>query len=253
MFSDQLAQFRLTYELAPIFFIGGITGNTPGSGVPITSYTQGQDFTSLFRPSSKETDPDSFFARFVVISGGALIDNQAATYPLLNLTIAANAIITNPLSVSLRMICPVGASGAYSHKLSVMTALKNTISQHINLGGTFNVATPAYLYTGMLLTKLHDITPEGNPQVQFQWQWDFFQPLISSTATQAAENTTMGKIGVQVPAVQESLLANIGAVVPSGSIIPNAFTATGNSAKPPANSQYFPSLPAGASIFPKGQ
>ena len=31
------AQFALTYELSPIFFIGDIAGNLPGAAVPIIS------------------------------------------------------------------------------------------------------------------------------------------------------------------------------------------------------------------------
>lgn len=194
--SSGAAQFMLTYQLSPIMFVGGgVGGSVPGGMVPIISYTQGQDFdTGLLSQSNPDLKLDDYFAHFMPLTGSTLIDYAVGGYPFINQTTAANALIANPLKLSMLMTCPVRGDSPYSQKLSTLTALQSTIASHIAQGGLFNVATPAFLYTNVILTAIRDVTQGESPQVQYQWVWEFVQPLVTLVAAQAAENTQMKKI-----------------------------------------------------------
>ena len=97
-------QFKLTYELSPIILTGGIATNIPGGGLPIVSITEALNFTEGLLSGGEDLDLDDFFAHFVPLAGSSLIDQQIAKYPLANQTVAANAVITQPLNISMRMI-----------------------------------------------------------------------------------------------------------------------------------------------------
>lgn len=231
--SSGASQFQLAYELSPIAFVGGIAGN-PSQILPITSIIQGANFVAgLLRPGENMLDTGEYFARFVLESGSTLIENQIATYPMINLTTAANAIITQPLRIAMRMICPATTKIPYPRKLSMMTGLVNSLNNHIALGGTFNVSTPAYTYQGLLLENLRDVSPQidrANAQVQLEYVWSFMKPLIAGEQVQAALNTLMGMVnnGTQtsgdppgsqplINASNSSTPPNVGAIIPAAS------------------------------------
>jgi hypothetical protein len=80
-------------------------------------------------------------------------------------------------------------------KLMTMQALQQTLSQHINQGGTFTVLTPSYIYVDALLSDLRDVSGQNNNgQPQVEWQWDFEQPLVSAQAAQSQQNGLISKI-----------------------------------------------------------
>lgn len=126
--------------------------------------------------------PDSFeFARFRPLPGHTLMQNDVATYPVANQSVAANAVITNPLSISMEMIVPASAAITVSRKLAIMTSLKQALNNHTAQGGWYNVCTPSFIYTGCLLTSLVDASEDGfGSQPQVRWVWNFIQPLIST-------------------------------------------------------------------------
>lgn len=195
--SDGIDQFRLTYEISPIILVGGIAENVPGKMTPIISLIQAQDFSSGLLSSGNATGFDDYVAHFKVMAGGTLIENQVGQYPFANQQVAANAIIVQPLRVSLLMIAPAPANGGYPQKLAAFSSLQRTLNDHIIQGGTFTVATPAYLYTSCLLLGIRDVSGGDEKQVQTQWQWDFYQPLLTQAAAQAAQNSLMNRITAQ--------------------------------------------------------
>lgn len=190
--------FRLQFEISPIILVGGIASGTPGGMLPVINLMSGLD-QSGFQSSGNSTDYNSY-AHFEPLAGSTLEEFEIGTYPFANQYVAANAVIFEPLKLSLLMIAPAPANGGYTNKINAFTNVKSSLDQHISQGGYFNVATPAYLYTGALLVTLRDITPPDSRQKQWSWQWDFLLPLISQQSADQAQNVLTQKMtsGVQV-------------------------------------------------------
>jgi hypothetical protein len=210
------AEFATSYEISPIVLLGGSALNS-GSQIPIVNLLQAaayaQGLVSSATPPDLNTggtptgggtpvtagggiSVNSYFAKFTVPPGGTLIDNDIAHFPLANQATAANAVISKPLHVTLKMICPAGTAVSYSAKQSVITNLQNKLSDHIAAGGWFNVATPSYIYQNMLLLSLRDVSqvvPGG--QVQTEWEWEFEQPIITQQGADKVTNQAMTKGG----------------------------------------------------------
>ena len=222
--------FQLAYQVSPIFLKGGIATDAPtAQGLPIINITDSADFDGLlsdlrsdFGPanlakrlfaqlapvgvgggllsagvdrllsSSQSINLDEFFAQYIPINA-TLVDNSIATYPFANQEIAANAVIVNPLTVSLRMICPVRGSGGYANLMSTMSSLKTLLAQHTNLGGRYTVATPSCFYEECLLQRLVQISG-GPKQAQSEWRWDFIQPLLTLQQAAGAQSNFMQKV-----------------------------------------------------------
>lgn len=195
-----LSQFQMTFQLSPIILTNGIAANVPGGMLPIISLTEGDSFdTGILSSGSNTLDPEDFFANFQPLPGAALIDVEVATYPFANNSVAANAIINNPFIISMLMICPARLDGGYADKLATITSLQNTLSQHINSGGTFTVATPSYYYTDCLMTGFKEASTGASKQPQDAWQIDFFQPLLTLDAATQSYNSLMNKIDSGTP------------------------------------------------------
>lgn len=175
--------FQIAYEYSPIFLTGGILGAIP---VPITVITEALDVPGVL---NKE-----FFAHFKPLPGGTLADWQVAEYPFANMTVAANAVVQNPLKISMLMVCPAQTQGGYILKQAQLTLLQTVIQNHIQAAGTFTVITPAYTYTNCLLTSLRDITNPSDKQVQYMFQWDFVQPLITTSGAASVLGNLMQKV-----------------------------------------------------------
>lgn len=190
--------FKLAYQISPIILTDGIAGangaGVPGGMLPIVALTEAANFISGLLHGSVGLDLDQFFAQFTPMAGSTLIDNSIGHFPFANQTVAANAVITNPLRVSLRMDCPVQKAGGYTVKLATFTALRAALTKHISLGGTFIVITPSKLYLNCLLVSLKDVTNGSGKQPQVTWQWDFEQPLITLDQAAGAQNAQMSKI-----------------------------------------------------------
>jgi len=173
--------FELAYEISPIYL------NNPLVPIPVPLLT----LTEMFDIPGIENG--EFFAHFKPLPNSTLEEWQVAEYPFANLTMAANAVIQMPLKLSMLMVCPAQTGGGYILKQAQLTALKLGIDTHIQTGGTFTILTPAYTYTNCLLTSLRDITPPSEKQTQIIYQWDFVQPLITTSAISAiASNLIQG-------------------------------------------------------------
>jgi hypothetical protein len=203
-----ISQFQLTYELSPIILNRGIAKDVPGGLMPIISLTQAQDFSGGILQSNDQLNFEQFIAHFVPMSGGTLIENQVGMYPFANQYVAANAIISQPLKLSMMMLAPAlggGAGGAYFLKRAAFTSLQQQLAKHNALGGTYTIATPAMYYTEMLLLSLHDVTSEEGSQVQVRWQWDFIKPLLTQAQAAQAANGLITAIDTRIPQLSDPI------------------------------------------------
>lgn len=185
--------YKLAFELSPIILTGGVASLIPGGMLPLISITEAVNFTQGLL-SGGNFDLDTAFAHFQPMPGASLIDNQVGTYPFANQTVAANAIISQPLSVSLLMVAPAQGPFGYATKLATMMALRSTLAEHSAQGGTYTVATPSYFYTSCLLTGLRDVSGGESKQTQVRWQFDFMQPLLTLEQAEQAQNSLMSKL-----------------------------------------------------------
>jgi len=177
--------FSAAYEISPIILQNGLA-----------QYLGGYAPLNILLPSLEGAQ---FFANYKPLPGGTLADWQVAEYPFASFVTAANAVVQNPLRISMLMVCPAQNDGGYIIKQAILTALQFAIQQHISLGGTFTVITPAFTYANCLLTSIRDITNPSEKQVQKMFQWDFIQPLITSSAAQSVLGTLMNKIDQGLP------------------------------------------------------
>lgn len=192
-----IAQYDLAYQVSPIILVGGIASSAQGGLLPIVAL-----YGQMAILNSGTTDPNAFFARYLPLPGSTLISNQVGMYPFANQNVAANALIAQPLTLSMLMIAPVNQPGGYLSKLSTFTALQNALQQHCIAAGTFSIATPAYVYANLILTAMTDVTHGENQQRQTEWQLDFIQPLLTAQAAAAAQSNLLSKIssGASLPA-----------------------------------------------------
>jgi hypothetical protein len=206
---------KLIFQVCPIFLTGGVASQQPGSILPLMWLTnrsgdssQGFSYNVAQLPPLPITDLDDSFGSFNVIAGGTLVNQNIATYPFANQSIAANATVREPLSISVFMDTPMrtprgvfGTQGSggqiptsvdpWSVKIAIMTALKGTLDLHNNLGGTYTVFTPAYMYTNLIMKSLTDasraVSPNNNIP-QNSWKFEFEKPLITLDELNAAVN-----------------------------------------------------------------
>lgn len=194
MITTDQSNFQRYYEIAPITLVNGIAANVAYGTMTVLSLTEGTE-ESL-------ANSNDYFAHFKVMPGSTLQEWGIAQYPFASMIMAANAVIQNPLKVSLLMLCPAQSSYpslSYANKQSRITLLKTQLDQHISLGGSFTVATPAYTYNNCLLTSLRDVSSGGDKQVQMAYQWDFVQPLLTQEAATISYNALYNKLSGQLP------------------------------------------------------
>ena len=198
-FINSFQQFQRSYEIAPIWLEGGIAQNLPNKIMSILKLTEGDDRATY-------PDANDYFAHFKVLSGGTLQEWMVADYPFASMAMAANAVVQNPLKISMMMVCPAQASpqsnnyrNSYIAKSATLTTLKFSIDDHIAGGGTFVVNTPSFVYTNAILTSLKDISITSDKQVQYMWQWDFICPLITQSQTESVYNSLYEKMSQGLP------------------------------------------------------
>lgn len=193
--------FKLGYQISPIILTGKsrLTEFVPGGMLPIIALTESINFARGILGGAGDLNLDDFFGQFEPLPGGTLISNRIGDYPFANQRVAANAVVVDPLRISLRMVCPARGPGAYLTKLATMSALRATLNLHSTTGGTYIVATPAFIYVDCLLTDLRDITQSSGKQVQAEFQFDFTRPLITEEDAIGALNAQMTAIANGTP------------------------------------------------------
>ena len=175
------AEYQYQYQVCPIFLSGGIAGSLGGGVVPIISLLNSGAFPSgLTGTAGPDFDLGDSLANFHPDPGSTLQNYEIGHYPFANQVTAGNAIITEPLNVSITMIV-VFREGAASvpNRQAVMTSLKQTLDAHALAGGTYIVNTVSYPYENALLRTLRD-SSDGSLEIpQWRWVWDFEIPLIT--------------------------------------------------------------------------
>lgn len=194
-------QQQLSFQVNPIILTGGVAAQIPGGMLPIMSIFSQSSFDSatfLGLPYSA-ADLDDAFGAFNVLPGGTLINQSIGKYPFAEQSVAANAVIREPLTISVIMDAPMRGANAWAIKMAVMTALKATLDSHNRSGGTYTVVTPAYQYDNLIMTSLTDNSRGNNPLPQNAWRFDFERPLVALQELQQAFNQFTQKISNQVP------------------------------------------------------
>ena len=193
------ASFKLASQISPIILVGGIASAIPGGALPIISVSNALNFAGGLLGGGADLGLDDFFANFQPLPGSTLVEQKIGMYTFANQAVAANAVIRDPLTISMLMVCPSNASNGYTAKLAAMTALQSTLQQHNNSGGTYTIMTPAFVYTNCVMTSMSDVSHAESKQVQNAYRLDFVQPLVSLAQAQAAQNSMMSKISNGVP------------------------------------------------------
>lgn len=185
--------FQLAYQVSPIVLTNGIAANFPGGALPIMALIDAGAFT-LGLLSGASAGPNGYWANFQPLPGSTLVAQRFGKYPYANQAVAANAVIADPLVISMLMLVPASAAGGYLTKIAIMTALIAALKQHNGSGGTYTILTPSYCYTNCLLADVRDVTAAQSKQVQIAYQFDFEQPLLTLQDATAAQNSLMSKI-----------------------------------------------------------
>ena len=224
--------FELAFQCSPIVFVNGIATNMPFGMLPIISITQTISFVAGLLGGAITPGLDDFFAAFEPLPGATIADYELGKYPFANQKIAANAIIAQPLTVSMLMRCPSRpVSGGFAGNLAIMMALQAAVAQHAALGGTYIVITPMSFWRYAILKAIRDVTSGASKQRQSAWQWDFEQPLLTLEQSQGGLlNNLMSSIanGTQLngdPPFWSGLSSGLGS--PNSAQAPNLIPSAG--------------------------
>ena len=255
-------QRQLAYQICPIILTGGIAAQLPWSMLPMLNLMSPSGSLAPSILPFLDSDLDDAFAAFNVVPGGQLVLQQIGKYPFANQYVAANAVVREPLTLSVLMDTPMRGENPWTLKSQVFTSLKATLDSHNNAGGTYTIATPAYIYENMVMTSLTDISRGGNPVPQNAWRFDFEKPLVAlSELQQGAQNlvTSAMSMGLVTNGSSSGVLQGSQTAQPSqmgGSIKTQAALAggpPGRSTPPPSTQTGFnyPALPPSPG-FPYG-
>jgi hypothetical protein len=222
--------YQLGFEISPILLVDGIATQIPGGILPIVALTQAANFTLGLLNGADVPDLDQFLCHWKPLPGTTLINNQIGLFPFANQSVAANAVIAQPLGISMLMMCPAQIEGGYAAKTATMTVLQQTLTAHIQAGGTFTVMTLSGPFAGCILTSVKDVSSGISNQPQHTFQFDFQQPLTTLNQAQQVYNNLMSKIAGGLPTSQApqwsgsvTALSGLGSF---GSIPPSAFGVT---------------------------
>jgi hypothetical protein len=182
--------YDLAFQVSPIILQGGIAAGAIGGMIPIIQLT-GQLASFVQGAASSGLSTNDFFARYLLIPGGTFISQAVGQYPFANQQVAGNAVIQQPLSLSLLMICPVQDDAGYLTKLPTLSAFQSSLKQHNLMGGSYNVATPGLIYTNGVMLGMTHVDSGESKQQQIQFQLDFIFPLITQQQAAAAMGNLM--------------------------------------------------------------
>ena len=197
------ALYQLGFQISPIILTQGIANTIPGGLLPIIAITEAANYVDGLLSGNIGINLDDFFAQYMVAPGTTLQNNEIATYPFANQVVAANSIIAQPLRISVTMVCPVRQKIGFYFKLAIMSALTKALALHNTSGGMYIIVTPSYIYQNCLMTSMTDVSGSNTKQLQYQWQLEFTQPLITAAQAVALQSTLMNTLTNQVnPGIQ---------------------------------------------------
>jgi hypothetical protein len=194
---------------------------------------------------------DDAFGAFNVVPGGQLVLQQIGKYPFANQSIAANAVIREPLTLSVLMDTPMRKKGnGWDYKLHTFSMLKSTLDRHNNLGGTYTVVTPAFVYENLVMTALTDISRSANPLPQNAWRFDFEQPLVTLSGLSGALNSLTSKLAQGLPTSGAFTGTQVGAQTAQPQQMTGTFKITGALAGGPPSIATDPAMSRNAFNYP---
>lgn len=180
--------FQLLYQSTPILLTGGkIPAWVPG--VPILAATGVLGLASALVSGTSITNLDDSFAQFIPQAGSTVIDQQIATYPFANLSVAANSIVDQPKHITYQMVAPARGSMSYWLKLAQFEALIQALRWHNEQGGAYHLVSPSFIWFNCLMRNMRDTSSGGTKQVQNVWTLDFEQPLLTVEQANSLEQT----------------------------------------------------------------
>jgi len=196
-------QQKINYQISPIILTGGLAAQLGEGALPLISLFGIGPVSSTQLPFIPGTLDDAFGA-FNVLPGGTLVTQSIGKYPFANQWVAANAVIREPITVSVIMDAPMRPAPGFSNdvwalKHNVFTALKAALDLHNNQGGMYTISTPAFDYTNMIMTNLTDNSRGNNSLPQNAWRFDFERPLVALQELIEIQNAFMSKITGAVP------------------------------------------------------
>ena len=183
--------YDLAFQVSPIILQGGIASGVPGGMLPIIGLASQIAGAALGAVTSGGVSPDDFFATYIPIPGATFINQSIGQYPFANQQVAANAVIVQPNTVSLLMLCPIKTDGGYLTKLPILMSLQAALKQHNALGGTYIVMTPGMIYTSGVMLGMTAVDSGESKQQMVRFQLDFWFPLITQAQAQQAQGNLM--------------------------------------------------------------
>lgn len=186
--------WEIAFRVSPIILTGGIASSIPGGMLPVAALTDAVSLVNgLITGGTSSASVSDLFAQFIPVPGGTIIANDVGRYPFANQQTAANAVIQQPLQVSMHMECGYRGEGYMLTKTPLLLALQTTVANHINQGGLFTVLTPGFIYTDMICLGIEDITSEiEKPATLFQW--DFTRPLTQTDEAAGTVSNLISKL-----------------------------------------------------------
>ena len=189
-FLSAIGRFAIetVYELSPILLKNGIASEREEKLMLIGELTQ-----SL--PPLPLTENNGFFAHWKTIGGGSLMQNSVAQYPLANQATAGNAIVQQPVNISMLMYCPATSLYNFALRRTFISGILSSLDLHVRLGGLFVVYTPFFTYDNCVLTGIRDASEGSVTELQNAMIFDFMRPMImDEQEAQTAQNAFMSKI-----------------------------------------------------------
>lgn len=223
--STGLVAWKTLFQLSPIILVDGLAQGLGGL-LPLAAISQSIDFlTGALAGRGVSPELDDFFLNFEPMPGATLINQRIGHYPFANAAVAANSVIVDPNVLSMRMIAVASQRFGYFEKLAVMTAITAALRAHNVAGGTYLVATPAYIFTNCVMLAMRDISTNATHQPQNTWQLDFEQPLLTVNQAAGALGGLFNQItnGTPIPGNPSTLAwsgASTGGTVPGVAGIP---------------------------------
>lgn len=193
--------WKSIFQLSPIILVDGIASGWPTwNGMPIMYLTEMINFPlGALAPTAHNIELDNFFANWRPVPGTELISQEVAKYPFATQQVAANAVIVQPMTISMMFDAPARGPLSYIAKHFIMTLLRDKLYEHNNSGGLYHVLTPSYIYENCVMKSFKDVSSSYGKQVQTSWQMDFEKPLITIDEADKKLNRLFDLLNKQAP------------------------------------------------------
>ncbi|KMQ89825.1 hypothetical protein RF55_10510 [Lasius niger] len=108
---------------------------------------------------------------------GTLFESTPPSDPQVNAQAVDDNQLIHGSKMSLQMGVPPHTVGHYTALAALIPLMKAIFTQHQCLGGRYIIATPSYIWTGMMLTNFTDITEKPAQAPGSLFRLDFVKPV----------------------------------------------------------------------------